>query len=112
MKNVLAAAIVFGAAVLEVGGDAAIRRGFTGSGWPWTLVGVVALAGYGCFVNYQTSVSFGRLLGAYVALFFVVSQAYSVWWLGEKMPRPRWVGGALIVVGGVVITIWERWAPK
>jgi hypothetical protein len=39
------------AALLEVGGDAAIRRGLRGSGWLFILAGFVVLGSYGLVVN-------------------------------------------------------------
>ena len=35
------------AAALEIGGDAAVRRGLTHSAWPWILLGAATLAAGG-----------------------------------------------------------------
>ena len=48
---------------------------------------------------------FGRLLGIYVVFFFVIAQAIS--WLVFHQPptQTTWIGGALIVAGGVVLGV-------
>lgn len=89
------------AALLEVGGDAAMRIGLRGRVWGY-LLGALLLALYGLLVN-QPGLGFGRLLGLYIVVFFVVSQALGWAIFGE---RPGWgliVGGSLIVAGGLVI---------
>jgi len=91
------------AAVLEVGGDAAMRVGLRGRSWGF-LVGAALLAAYGLLVN-QPAIPFNRLLGTYIAVFFVVSQlaAFAAF---EERPTPSLVvGGALIVLGGIVIQV-------
>jgi len=93
------------AAVLEVGGDAAVRRGLVETRAGWLLLGAASLVAYGFAVNWNRSVDFGRLLGAYIAVFFVVSQAIAALVFGESPSRSIVVGGALIVVGGAVIQL-------
>jgi small multidrug resistance family-3 protein len=50
---------------------------------------------------------FGRLLGIYVVFFFVVAQIIS--WLAFNQPPSRAVllGGAFIVIGGVIMSAWS-----
>ena len=93
------------AAVLEVGGDAAVRRGLVESRATWLLLGAASLVAYGFAVNWSRSVDFGRLLGVYIAVFFVVSQAIAALAFGESPSRSLVVGGALIVAGGAVIQL-------
>jgi drug/metabolite transporter (DMT)-like permease len=50
---------------------------------------------------------FGKLLGAYVALFFVVAQVVAKVRFQQSPTAPIWVGGSLIVAGGLVITFWK-----
>jgi drug/metabolite transporter superfamily protein YnfA len=94
------------AAMLEVGGDAAMRLGLSGRAWGY-VVGGVLLAGYGLLVN-QPALAFGRVLGFYIAVFFVVSQvlAWLVW--GERPGAGLLAGGALIVAGALVIQLTTR----
>ena len=91
------------AAALEIGGDAAIRHGLVGASRTAVALGAVALVTYGMLVNVNRSLDFGRLMGVYIAVFFVVSQLVSVAWFGESPSRTLLAGGALIVAGGAVI---------
>lgn len=91
------------AAALEVGGDAAIRHGLARSGWPAMFVGAMALVAYGFVVNTNRTIDFGRLMGLYIATFFVVSQVSSVVVFGERPSLGHLMGGVLIVAGGLVI---------
>ena len=93
------------AAALEIGGDAAIRRGLLTSYTPWLALGVVALVAYGLVVNLNRAIDFGRLMGLYIAVFFVISQILSFVFFGERPSLTLLAGGALIVAGGLVIQI-------
>jgi small multidrug resistance family-3 protein len=97
--------ILFLAAALEIGGDAAIRHGLARSGWPWLMLGAAALVSYGFVVNANRLVDFGRLMGVYIAVFFVVSQLISFASFGEKPSASLVFGGGLIVAGGLVIEL-------
>jgi drug/metabolite transporter superfamily protein YnfA len=96
------------AALLEVGGDAAIRWGLVRSAPAALAAGAVGLAVYGFVVNANRAVDFGRLMGAYIAVFFVVSQAVGVVAFGERPAGTLLVGGALVVAGGLVIQLGAR----
>ncbi len=91
------------AALLEIGGDAAIRHGLGRSAWPWLLLGSVALVTYGFVVNARRAIEFNRLMGVYIAVFFVVSQVIGWAAFGEKPSAALLIGGGLIVAGGLVI---------
>ena len=96
------------AAGLEVGGVAAIRRGLLdGAGW-WVLLGAAALVGYGLVLNGNRTLEFGRLMGFYIALFFVVSQMLSFAVFAERPSGGLMAGGALIVAGAIVIQVTAR----
>lgn len=89
------------AALLEIGGDALMRVGLLRSRW-WALAaGAVALVAYGLVVNVNRDVDFGRLMGTYIAVFFVVSQIVGVVAFGERPPARVVIAGALIVAGGL-----------
>jgi drug/metabolite transporter superfamily protein YnfA len=99
------------AASLEVGGDAAIRHGLIRSTWQWVVLGAVVLAIYGLVVNTNREVDFGRLMGIYIVVFFVVSQVVSAVVFGAR-PTPALVlGGLLIVAGGAVIQLGALFSP-
>lgn len=92
------------AALLEIFGDVAMRAGLVRSPW-WFVVGAGGLITYGIVVNANRSIDFGRLLGAYIAVFFVMSQIVSVAVFQERLPASRFVGGLFIVIGGVIV-LW------
>ena len=96
------------AALLEIGGDAAIRHGLLRSGWPWLALGGATLVAYGLVVNANRALDFGRLMGLYIAVFFVVSQFLSFVFFDERPPPSLTLGGALIVSGGLVIHLGAR----
>ncbi len=82
------------AAVLEVSGDFLMRMGLGGRRWGF-VAGTLVLAGYGLLVN-QPTWGFGRTLGLYIAVFFIVSQLVA-FLAGEERPSlSLWLGGALI----------------
>jgi drug/metabolite transporter superfamily protein YnfA len=91
------------AAILEVGGDALIRLGFTGGGARWLALGALLLVSYGVVVNGNPRVDFNRVLGIYIAVFFVVSQLAGATLFGERPSPGLLLGGSLIVAGGLVI---------
>ncbi|MGO9020229.1 MAG: hypothetical protein ACLQVJ_17970 [Syntrophobacteraceae bacterium] len=98
-----AAWLVFlGSALLEVGGDAVVRRGLRGANVVIILAGGLMLAAYGLLVN-TVSWDFSRLLGVYVAVFALVSVMCGRFVFGESVPNSTWAGLAIIVVGGLVI---------
>ncbi len=101
-------AVLVLAAVLEIGGDAAIRQGLLRSAWPWLALGGATLVAYGLVVNLNQGVAFGRLMGLYIAVFFVVSQCLSFVFFAERPPVSLTLGGALIVAGGLVIHFGAR----
>ena len=96
------------AAVLEMAGDAAIRQGLVRSGWSWLALGGAMLVAYGFAVNVNRAIHFGRLMGLYIAVLFVVSQLLSFMFFNEKPPASLTLGGVLIVVGGLVIHFGAR----
>ena len=94
--------IFVAAALLEVAGDAAIRRGLHGGGWLLVAAGFVVLGSYGLVVN-TVRWDFSKLLGVYVAFFALVSVLCSRFVFAESIPISTWLGLALIVLGGLVI---------
>ena len=100
------AALLVLAALLEVGGDALVRSGLKGGKAIGIVLGAIVLTLYGVSVNLPKW-DFGRLMGIYIAIFFVVSQIIAITAFHEKMKTPTWVGGALIVAGGLVLTFWQ-----
>jgi len=64
--------LLLAAGILEVGGDAAVRKGLRSSGISYIIAGCVTLGCYGLVVN-LIRWDFGKLLGVYVAIFALVS---------------------------------------
>lgn len=99
------------AASLEAYGDSFFQQGFyRSSGLARALAilaGVAVLAAYGSMVNIPRW-DFGRLIGIYVALFFLMAQVTNGVRFG-RWPSPAILaGGALIVAGGAVIAVWDK----
>jgi drug/metabolite transporter superfamily protein YnfA len=101
----LGALVVFvGAAVLEVLGDALIRKGIRGSGLAVVAIGMAVLGAYGVVVN-LLDLDFSRLLGAYVGVFAVVSVIIGRWMFKDQIPVSTWIGLAIILAGSMVIHV-------
>ena len=99
--KILAMLIV--AAALEVGGDALVRMGLDGQRY-WIAAGAITLLAYGLVVN-LSGLDFNRLMGIYIAIFFLVSQAIS-FIAFKQIPDDRMLlGGGFIVTGGLVILL-------
>ncbi|HTS35979.1 MAG TPA: hypothetical protein VMH04_09925 [Candidatus Solibacter sp.] len=98
------------AAALEVLGDSffqtAVHRSSGVWRWIWLVAGAVTLSVYGLTVNLPTW-DFGRLLGVYVAFFFVVAQIIARIRFQQPTSPAVWAGGSLIVAGGLIISFWK-----
>ena len=97
--------------MLEAGGDALIRTGLNTTPTPLRL-SLIAAGGsvlllYGLTVN-APGWDFGRSLGVYVAMFFVVAQAINLLAFGTWPTLGVLVGGMLIVAGSVVVAVWAE----
>jgi drug/metabolite transporter superfamily protein YnfA len=113
MSTPIALMVLFAAAVLEAGGDALVRKGLhsdptrAAARVAFFLTGAAVLFAYGCLVN-APKWDFGRLLGVYVAFFFVVAQLIN-WLVFNITPGAGMLaGGACIVVGGAIIAMTGR----
>jgi small multidrug resistance family-3 protein len=111
VANPLGAFVILGfAAFLEVYGDSFFQVSFYRStGWGRLLAfvtGVAVLAVYGSMVNVPRW-DFGKLLGVYVVLFFVMAQLVAKVKFGQSPTIPIYAGGTLIVAGGAVIAFWK-----
>ena len=91
------------AALLEVSGDAAIRRGLRGGGLLFILAGFVVLGSYGLVVNSMKSWDFSKLLGVYIAFFALVSVLFGRYVFRESIPASTWIGLLVIIAGGLII---------
>jgi small multidrug resistance family-3 protein len=70
------------------------------------LAGAAVLAAYGSVVNVPRW-DFGKLLGVYVVLFFLMAQILNKVRFGQAPTIPIWLGGVFIAAGGLVIAFWK-----
>ncbi len=103
-------AVLTVAAFLEAWGDSFFQAGFyRSSGWGRVLAfmaGAAVLAAYGSVVNVPRW-DFGKLLGVYVVLFFLMAQILAKVRFGQSPTLPIYAGGGLIVAGGLLIAFWK-----
>jgi hypothetical protein len=111
MNNAVILLLLALAATLEAGGDAIARTALHSQAIPMVRLGLFAAAAlvlfiYGVTVNLPPW-DFGKLLGVYVSLFFVVAQIINFFAFGSKPTLPIIAGGALILAGGMLMTFWK-----
>jgi drug/metabolite transporter superfamily protein YnfA len=98
--------VLAAAALLEVLGDALIRKGLRGSGALLVGGGVLALGAYGVAVN-LLSLDFSRTLGSYIGVFAVTSVAVGRFVFGDEVPAATWAGLSVVLLGSLIIQ-WDR----
>lgn len=100
------------ATALEVSGDAIIRialydqPGLTSIRIGLFALGAALLFGYGTFLN-LAPLEFGEVVGLYVATLFVMWQVINFLIFRTQPTLPILTGGALIVVGGALVSFWK-----
>ena len=97
------------ATTLEVTGDSIIRLGLGKSvaavKGAYFLGGAVLLFGYGLTLNIAP-LEFHRVAGIYIATLFIVWQIISFLVFRSVPTIPILAGGALIVLGGLIVAFW------
>jgi small multidrug resistance family-3 protein len=97
------------ATTLEAFGDATVRKGLgaatLSSRLGLFLAGAVLLFGYGLSLNLAPA-EFGRVVGLYIATLFVVWQIVNFLVFHSLPSLPVLMGGALIILGGLIVTFW------
>lgn len=97
------------AAVAEIGGAYLVWLGIRGDrGWPWVVLGGLALAAYGVIATFQPEASFGRVFAAYGGVFIVGSITWGVVFEGFRPDRWDLLGGAICLLGMAVIMFAPR----
>jgi hypothetical protein len=98
------------ATLLEVSGDAVVRLAIydhAGTArFGLVLAGTLLLLGYGTFLN-LAPLQFGQVVGFYIATLFVVWQVINFLVFRSVPTLPIAVGGALIVSGGAIVSLWR-----
>ena len=107
----LGALLVFAlAAFLEAFGDSFFQIGLhrsAGAGRVLALAsGVAVMTAYASLVNVPRW-DFGRLIGVYVAMFFLMAQVLNKVRFGQAPDAPICAGGTLIVAGALVMAFWK-----
>ena len=96
------------AAFLEAYGDSSFQTAlYRSSGMSRAIAimgGIASLVAYGLVVN-AARWDFGKLLGAYVVVFFLLAQIVARVRFGQTPTLPIYLGGTLIVAGGLIISI-------
>jgi hypothetical protein len=102
------------ATTLEVSGDAVVRLAIYNhlglSRLLLMLGGTALLFGYGFSLN-LAPVEFRHVVGFYIATLFVVWQTINFVVFRTSPNLPIFVGGALIVIGGLIVTFWKPGQP-
>jgi len=78
--------IFIGAAILEVGADAIVRKGLRGHSVVIIMIGCAMLGSYGIVVN-TVKLDFSKLLGVYVAFFALISILFGRFVFKEKYTK-------------------------
>ncbi len=103
-------AVLTFAAYLEVQGDACFQAGLRHSPGAKQIglfvAGTVVLVCYSLFLN-SSPIDFGKLLGIYVVLFFLVAQVVAKLQFHQSPSKPIYVGGFFILAGGLIMTLWR-----
>ncbi len=101
---------VLTATVCEACGDAVLRMALRDYSGPARvglfLLGAVLLTMYGTSLN-LAPVDFASVTGLYVAMLFVVFQITNYLFFKTVPTSGVLAGGALIVVGGLIVLIWK-----
>lgn len=99
------------ATTAEACGDAIVRLGLRQENLSLRVAlffaGAALLFCYGVFINLP-AVEFGRVVGLYIATLFVVWQIVNFAVFRTSPSGPVLAGGALIVLGGSIVTFWGR----
>ena len=111
LQNIPPFIFVLIATILEVSGDAIIRTtvyNHTGAvRIILFLVGTVLLSGYGLSIN-LAPIEFGKIAGLYISTLFIVWQVINFISFRTIPSISVLIGGALIVIGGLIVTFWDK----
>jgi small multidrug resistance family-3 protein len=107
-----AIAFLVAATIVEVSGDAVIRIALYGHAGVTLIrlglfvLGAALVFGYATFLN-LAPLEFREVVGLYIATLFIIWQFVNFVFFRTLPTVPVLVGGALIVVGGAVVSFWK-----
>jgi small multidrug resistance family-3 protein len=104
MSSAVQLVVMAAAALLEVLGDALIRKGLRGAGLGLVALGFIVLGSYGVVVN-RIALDFSKLLGAYVGVFAIVSVLFGRIVFQERIPTSTWLGLGVVLAGSLIIQL-------
>ena len=111
MKFLIPFLFLLVATTMEATGDALIRKGLGASALPvqalFFVVGAALLFGYGLSLN-LAPLEFHKVVGLYIATLFVVWQVVNYFTFHTTPNGPIVAGGALIVIGGLIVSFWPE----
>ena len=111
MQGISAVALLLAATILEASGDAVVRMAIYNhvgvARLGLFLSGALLLFGYGTLLN-LAPLQFGQVVGLYLATLFVVWQIINFVIFRSLPDLPIFLGGALIIAGGGIVTFWGR----
>jgi small multidrug resistance family-3 protein len=101
---------ILAATIFEAFGDAVVRLALHHSSTlarvGLYLIGATLLTLYGTSLN-LAPVNFAAATGMYIATLFVVFQVTNYLFF-RTIPTPAvWVGGTLVVAGGLIVSVWR-----
>lgn len=98
------------ATTLEVSGDAIVRTAIYNHAGALRLglmlAGAILLFGYGFSLN-LAPLEFRQIVGLYIATLFVIWQIINFLFFRTLPTTPILVGGALIILGGIIVSFWK-----
>ncbi len=110
MKNIHPIYFLNVATLLEVCGDALVRMGIHEHAGLFRALlfafGALLLFGYGSFLN-LAPLEFGEVVGLYIATLFVNWQIINFLVFRTPPTLPILVGGAFLILGGLIISFWH-----
>src|SRR6476646_9755572 len=107
LKKAVELSVMVVSALLEVGGDALIRKGWRGGGLALVVLGFAVLGSYGVLLT-MLELDFSRLLGSYVGLFALISVLFGWLVFRERIPAQTWIGLCVLLAGSLIMQL----APK
>lgn len=106
---VLAVVLFVVAGVCEIGGGWMVWKAIReGKQFWWAIIGSLILVAYGFIPTLQPTSSFGRVYAVYGGFFIVLSFLWGWAFDGDRPDLGDAVGGAISLVGVLVILFWPR----